>query len=76
MKEKKETKIKKWEAIYGCILMLLFGFWTGFVFRGSGSWLIQKMLDHDFSINFMVIISLLMMIGIIIDIIVSRQNKE
>jgi hypothetical protein len=34
----KKIRIEKWELYYMLVVMVLFGFWMGYIFGGSSSW--------------------------------------
>jgi hypothetical protein len=34
----KKIRIEKWELYYVLVVMVLFGFWMGYIFGGSSSW--------------------------------------
>ena len=76
MKENKhnnEKEPQKWEIYYSVFLFFLFGLWVGFLFRGSKSWAVPTLLEHDFNINFAAILACLVVVFIIIHIIKSKK---
>lgn len=65
-----------WEAVFGILIALLLGFWTGFVFRESGSWAIETLHRWDFKINGLVLISALAVLYLVIDVIKEAKRHR
>ena len=73
---KNQNQPKKWEIYYGFMIMLFMGFWIGFIFRGSSSWAVPILLEHDFVSNFAVVLASLPVLYIVISLIVSHYEKK
>ena len=71
----KKIRIEKWELYYGLLLMVLFGFWMGYILGGSSSWAAKPEVRDELIPNCAMIIACLILAFLLIKAILYFYRK-
>ena len=71
----KKFRIEKWELYYVLVIMVMFGFWVGYILGGSSSWATKPDIMNEIIPNGSVIISSLIIIFLLIKVILYYYRK-
>jgi len=71
----KKIRIEKWELYYALLLMVLFGFWMGYILGGSSSWAAKPEVRNDYILDGCVIIGYLVIIFFVVKVCLYYYRK-
>ena len=71
----KKIRIEKWELYYALIIMVMFGFWMGYILGGSSSWAAKPDIRNEIIPNGAAIISSLVVIFLLVKVILYYYRR-